>query len=76
MPEGALADLQGQTLAGIAVGSGGLRVELLGEAFAAGTQAVGAPLQGILLDLAEVVVGAQPLEDQVQRVISGVKARA
>jgi len=63
LPEGALADWQGQTLTRVAVGSGGLRAELLGEAFAWRAEAIGPAAQGVLLDLAEVMVGAEPLED-------------
>jgi len=37
----------------------------LGEGFGARAQAVGAALQGVLDDLAEVVVRAQPLEDYI-----------
>jgi hypothetical protein len=63
VPKGAQAHLQGQALARVAVRSGGLRVELLGEAFAWRTQAVSATVQSVLLDLAEVMVRAQALED-------------
>ena len=40
-------------------------MELLGEGFASRTEVVGAARPGILLDLAQVVVGAGALEEAV-----------
>ena len=48
-------------------------MECLGEPFASRTEVVGAARPGILLDLAQVVVGAQALEDAVPEGNQGSK---
>ena len=40
-------------------------MDLLGEGFAPRTEVVGPARQGVLLDLAQVVVGAEALEDAI-----------
>lgn len=49
-------------------------MELLGEGFAPRTEVVGAARPGILLDLTQVVVGAEALEDAVPEGDQGSKS--
>lgn len=65
VPEGFAAELQGQALAGVTKGSGGLGTQLCRQAFAPRTEAVGPAGQGIFHDVAQMVIRVQSLEDEV-----------
>src|ERR1017187_512110 len=66
VPEGLAEEFPRQALTGIAEGGGGFGGQLLGQgSFAAGAQAVGAPLAGIFDDMAEGVIVAEPLEQEI-----------
>ena len=66
VPEGLAQKFQGQALTGITEGGGGFGGQLLRQGnFAAGAQAVGTPLAGIFDDMAEGVIVAEPLEEEV-----------
>ena len=65
MPEGLAQQAKRQALARITVGAGGFGGNPSRQVSAPGTQAIGAPFAGVVLDVAQVVIIAQALKDHI-----------
>jgi len=65
VPKGPQADWQRQTLAGVAVGTGGFRGEPSREPFGRRAQAVGPSFARVLLNMAEVMIVTEALKNHI-----------